>query len=106
MARASQPSYVESRPYTLPPALEELQGPDSGIVELPRSLAWSGKRTYDAGDQQQAARMYKIVLEEAQQVDQLRRYVNGGLLRHLWRNMALARPVRKLWEQRFPELAL
>ena len=50
--------------------------------------------------------MYKIVLEEAQQVDQLRRYVNGGLLRQLWRNMALARPVRKLWEQRFPELAL
>ncbi len=77
----------------------------SGSWSFRRSLAWSGKRTYDAGDLRQAARMYKIVLEEAQQVDQLQRYVNGDLLRRLWRTMALARPVRSLWEQRFPELA-
>ena len=44
-ARGSR--YVDQRHYVLPDNLADLRGPDSGHVELARSLDWSGDSTYD-----------------------------------------------------------
>src|ERR1700722_6916289 len=35
------------RPYVLPQSLELLTGPVTGIVRLPRHLAWSGSAVYN-----------------------------------------------------------
>ncbi|MPZ26137.1 MAG: transcriptional regulator [Micromonosporaceae bacterium] len=87
----------------MPARLDDLQGPDRGVVTLPRDLAWSGCRAFDLDDEYDRAAMYKIVLEEGQEADQ-RRLLNWRLLRRDWRNLIQARQVRALWENRFPEL--
>lgn len=96
-------SVADVKPYAVPARLDDLQGPDRGVVTLPRDLAWSGCRAFDLDDEYDRAAMYKIVLEEGQEADQ-RRLLNWRLLRRDWRNLIQARQVRALWENRFPEL--
>jgi hypothetical protein len=96
-------TYAETRPYAVAESLEELRGPNEGILELPRELAWSGRRHFDLRDDDDRAAAYKIVLEEGRE-ERLRRYLNAGLLLRYWREILPARPVLALWEKRFPEL--
>lgn len=70
--------YAEARPFVVPDRLGELAGPTAGVVELPTDLAWSGLRTY---------------LKEA-------------LLRRAWPRLWLPVRIRRVWERRFPGLAL
>lgn len=96
-------SVADVKPYAVPARLDDLQGPDHGVVALPHDVAWSGRREFDLDDDYDRAAMYKIVLEEAQETDQ-RRLLNWRILRRDWRNLFPARQVRALWEDRFPEL--
>lgn len=96
-------SVADVKPYAVPARLDDLQGPDHGVVTLPRDVAWSGRREYDLDDDYDRAAMYKVVLEEGQEAD-LRRLLNWQLLRRDWRSLFPARQVRALWENRFPEL--
>jgi hypothetical protein len=96
-------SVADVKPYAVPARLDDLQGPDHGIVTLPRDVAWSGRREFDLDDEYDRAAMYKIVLEEGREADQ-RRLLNWRLLRRDWRNLFPARQARALWENRFPEL--
>jgi hypothetical protein len=79
---------------------------DRGLVELPSSLAWSGRRRYDLDTATDRLWLYKRVLEGAQTADDLRRFVNPALLRGMWASLPLSRRVRAFWEDRFPELAI
>jgi hypothetical protein len=96
-------SVADVKPYAVPVRLDDLQGPDHGMVTLPRDVAWSGRREFDLDDEYDRAAMYKIVLEEGQEADQ-RRLLNRRLIRRDWRDLFPARQVRALWEDRFPEL--
>jgi len=96
-------SYAETRPYEVAGSLEELQGPEHGVVALPLELAWSGRTEFDLDDDYDRAAAYKIVLEEGAG-RHLRQLINGRLLVEHWREVLPARPVRALWERRFPEL--
>jgi hypothetical protein len=96
--------YDQRRPWTVPDSLEELCGPTHGVVELPLHLDWSEQRVYDLGDPAQLGLMYEVVIREAMVVDDLRRYLDGPTLRSVWRRIFLPRPVRALWEGRFPGL--
>jgi hypothetical protein len=96
-------SYAEVRPYVVVGSLDELRGPEHGVVALPLELAWGGRTEFDLDDDYDRAAVYKIVLEEGG-VDHLRRLVNGRLLVEHWSEVLPARPVRVRWEQRFPEL--
>ncbi|MET8956064.1 hypothetical protein ACWEO4_42630 [Streptomyces sp. NPDC004393] len=89
----------------LPASLEELSGPDSGSVELPLHLAWSGLTRFDLDDEQLLVGLYRIVLTNGLRED-LTRYLNADLLLRHWPRLriALGRPVRTCWEQRFPQL--
>jgi hypothetical protein len=98
--------YATSRPYMVPVSIDELVGPTGGLVELPSSLAWSGRCRYDLHTATDRLWLYKRVLEEAQTADDLRRFVNPALLRGVWASLPLSRRVRALWEGRFPELAI
>jgi len=98
--------YATSRPYLVRASLDELAGPTGGLVEMPSSLAWSGRRRYDLDIATDRLWLYKRVLEEAQTAEDLRRLINPSLLRGMWVSLPLSRRVRPLWEDRFPELAI
>lgn len=98
-------TYADRRPYTVAQHLDTLRGPTSGIVELPLRLDWTPNRTYDLDDNTQLRAMYPRVLREALREEDLDTFLNRDTLIDVWDQIHLPRPVRELWEKRFPELA-
>jgi hypothetical protein len=85
--------------------LAELQGPSGGTVELPLRLFWSAAdRRFDLSDPDMLRSMYEKVLREAIRTEDLTRFLNGGTLRDVWRDLFLPRDVRRAWEDRHPVL--
>ncbi|MFL6072952.1 MAG: hypothetical protein ACJ73S_06085 [Mycobacteriales bacterium] len=95
--------YGQVRPYAVAPALDDLTGPTEGTVHLPIMLAWSGQRDFDVTDEADLRMLYQIVLQEGG-VSDFERYLNATTLRRVWPELFLPLRVRRLWEQRFPEL--
>ena len=86
-------------------SLDDLCGPAEGIVELPLRLFWSSQdRSFDLGEPHMARSLYETVLREVSRPDDLVRYLNGGMLIRLWRELFLPKGVRRAWEDRFPVL--
>jgi hypothetical protein len=67
----------------LPSSLEDLRGPAVGEVELPLHVAWSGRRVYDVGQEDQRPVLYALLLAEAQRED-LERFVQSESLVSIW----------------------
>lgn len=89
----------------LPESLDDLTGPDRGIVQLPLHVAWSGQTEFNLGLPKACMHMYRIVLAEGQRAD-VAAYLSRDLLVRQWpvlRNL-VGRTVRKVWEAAFPEL--
>ncbi|MGA4726055.1 hypothetical protein ACWEOS_01310 [Micromonospora taraxaci] len=100
---ASRPhGYV--KPVVVPETLDQLRGPTSGVVDLPRHLKWSGNSRYDLAHPGRISDLYRTVLNEAASPTDLYAYVNRDSLIQLWSSMWLPQPVRRAWEERFPEL--
>lgn len=98
-ARQRQP-----RPVVVPDSLDDLQGPGSGVLELPITLFWSRPdRTFNLADRYQAIDLYLAVLDRGS-VDELATYLNGRLLVELWPDLRLTRAKRLPWQARFAEL--
>jgi DNA invertase Pin-like site-specific DNA recombinase len=97
--------YGERRPVLVADSLAELTGPTAGVVELPKHLDWSGSPSYNLDTPGRLAELYKTVLAEATRVDDLRTWLDGERLLQLWAELWLPPKVRRLWEERFPELA-
>jgi hypothetical protein len=98
-------SYGDRKPYVVAERLDDLCGPTEGTVNLPQHLDWSGNASYDLDKPTRLASMYRTVLNEASSVDDLRAWIDGQMLAHLWPTLWLPPQVRRLWESRFPELA-
>lgn len=96
--------YADLRPYMVPESLSELAGPTSGIVNLPLSLDWSQQRRYDLSVDKDRRRLYETVIREAMNVSELRRFLDAGLLLHLWPSLRLPVRAKSLWQERFPQL--
>ena len=88
----------------LPSTLESLAGPGGGVVELPVDLAWSGDRSFDLADAGQRYLYHMTVLTSAVTREHYTRWLNAGLLRGDWGRLRLPRPLREIWQERFPEL--
>lgn len=99
-------TYAENRPYLVPETMEELAGPLTGIVMLPERLDWSERAEFRLDDPAERNLMYERVIREATRPDDLRTYLNGEVLRDVWRSLYLPVRVRRLWEVRFPDLGL
>lgn len=67
----------------LPARLEDLHGPERGVIVLPRHLAWPGMREFDVTDDRLRRSLYGIVLTQGRRND-LARFVNARLLRQDW----------------------
>jgi hypothetical protein len=98
-------SYGARKPYVVADRLDDLHGPTAGTVELPAHLDWSGNARYDLDKPARLASMYRTVLNEAGSIDDLRQWLDGRVLARLWSTLWLPPPLRRLWENRFPELS-
>jgi len=89
------------RAARLPGSLDELHGPEQGVVVLPRHLAWPGLREFDLSDDRLRRSLYGIVLTQGRRND-MARFVNARLLRADWPllRISLDRKVRKSCERR------
>ncbi|HZC41770.1 MAG TPA: hypothetical protein VE343_13925 [Streptosporangiaceae bacterium] len=85
----------------LPASLDELHGPEQGIVVLPRHLAWPGLREFDVSDDRVRRSLYGIVLTQGRRNDTAR-FVNARLLQQDWPvlRQGLDAKVRKVCERR------
>lgn len=96
--------YAEAKPYALPTALDELSGPTSGTLELPRHIDWGPRYVYDLGDEADVIVMYERVIRESQSPADLIELLDAATLRRLWPALFLPGPARAAWQRRFPEL--
>ncbi|MFC4066319.1 hypothetical protein [Actinoplanes subglobosus] len=97
--------YGDRKAYVVADSLAALAGPTRGVVTLPPHLDWSGRADYDLSRPARLAGMYKVVLSEAGKVKDLCDWLDGDLLVRLWPTLWLPPQLRRLWEERFPELA-
>jgi hypothetical protein len=97
-------TYADRRPYVLPVSLEDLAGPDSGLVRLPAALGWTGRRCYDLDESSDARVLYERVIVEAFDVDVVVRVLDAARLLAAWPHLYLPAQAKRLWEERFPEL--
>ena len=67
----------------LPARLEDLHGPERGVIVLPRHLAWPGMREFDVTDDRLRRSLYGIMLTQGRRND-LARFVNARLLQQDW----------------------
>jgi hypothetical protein len=67
----------------LPASLDDLHGPERGIIVLPRHLAPPGLREFDVADDGPRRSLYGIVLTQGRRND-MARFVNARLLRQDW----------------------
>lgn len=88
----------------LPPSLDQLVGPAEGVVELPVDLAWSGDRRFDLSDPMQRYLYHMTVLTAAVTREHYTHWLNASLLCGDWNRLRLPRPLREIWQERFPEL--
>jgi transcriptional regulator with XRE-family HTH domain len=97
-------SYAERRPYVVADSLDDLRGPSSGKISLPRHLDWSGSPHYDLDKPGVLASVYQTVLSEAASVADLNSWIDRDALVAMWPNLWLPPKIRRIWKERFPEL--
>jgi hypothetical protein len=97
--------YAERRPYVVPRVMSDLTGPTHGIVTLPAGLGWTGRTSYNVDDEADRAVLYERLLVEATTLADVTRRIDETMLRALWRRLFIPHVVRRLWEQRFTDLA-
>ncbi|MFF3856330.1 hypothetical protein [Micromonospora sp. NPDC002575] len=93
-----------AKPVVVPDSLDRLDGPTSGVVDLPRHLKWSGNARYNLANPGRVLDLYRTVLNEAAAPEDLHTFLDCQTLIQLWPSMWLPPSVRKAWEDRFPEL--
>lgn len=101
MDTGSLPSRWDSYARRLPSSLEDLRGPAAGVIELPLHVAWSGRRVYDVGREDQRLVLYALLLAEAPRED-LERFVHRESLVSMWPRLRrlLGPHARREWERR------
>lgn len=93
-----------ARPVAVPDDLGSSREHETGVVELPLHIRWSGPhRVYDLGDPDDMRRVYEQVLREGTEED-VRRFVDLGRLLEVWDDLVLPRHVRRAWAERLDAL--
>lgn len=104
-AERNPPVRGYAKPVVVPDRLDLLAGPTSGVVHLPRHLKWSGSARYDLDQPGRIADLYRTVLNEAATTADICGHLDQATLMRLWPSLWLPMPVRRAWEDRFPQLA-
>jgi hypothetical protein len=96
--------YEHTRPIAVPDDIDELVGPQDGLVELPLRVDWTPRRTYDLSKASSLRSLYETVLRFAVRVEDVTAFVNRSRLVATWRQLRVPARIRQVWEERFPEL--
>lgn len=96
--------YGERKPYIVADNLDDLRGPTSGKISLPRHLDWSGSPHYNLDNPGTIASVYQTVLSEAASVADLNTWLDRDTLLRMWPTFWLPAPIRRIWKEKFPEL--
>lgn len=92
------------KPYAIVDDLDQLRGPDGGVVELSHSVLWApGGPLVDLDEAGGPGLAYRSVLAEGT-VEDLIMVLNRDLLIAIWPDLLLPRRLRDMWEERFPML--
>lgn len=93
------------RPFAIPNALNELRGPYSGPIVIPRSVYWATPDpiVIEASNDADLKMFYPETLGVARYKD-LIQIINKEHLIRLWPNLIWDRVIRQAWESKFPEL--
>jgi hypothetical protein len=93
-----------AKPIVVADDLALLRGRTTGLVTLPRHLDWSGSADYDLDSPGRIVDLYRTVLIEATKPADLHAYLDQATLSRLWPSLWLPPDLRRVWEERFPEL--
>lgn len=97
--------FREVKPFAVVERLDQLHGPDGGMVGLPHSVLWApGGDQVDLDEPGGTALAYQSTLAEGR-IEDLERVLNRRRLIRVWSQLMLPSRLRVLWEARFPELA-
>ncbi|AQX81361.1 hypothetical protein BWO91_16580 [Plantibacter flavus] len=103
-AREARVFYEDIKPYDVPASLDELHGPEHGLLDLPITVYWGPASIVDLDTPGGIAKAYQAVLREGRVSDQIT-LLNQRRLVQVWPELLLPTRVRELWETRFPPLS-
>lgn len=95
--------YRDVVPYSVPSSLDALRGPSAGVLELPITVHWGPRKSFDLERPGLLRAAYRAVVREGTVADQ-EALLNAELLRRVWPELVLPDRCRELWESAFPEL--
>jgi hypothetical protein len=101
--RKYEPSAIQ--PVIVASSLSELDGPTTGVVELPGRIDWTPANKYELDIPKRVQTMYRTVLQQARGVEDLR-FLNAVVLQSIWPGLQLPARIREAWEVAFPELVV
>ncbi|MGO3362311.1 MAG: hypothetical protein ACTIL2_07710 [Corynebacterium sp.] len=103
---ARRPLFRDSKEYAVPDSLEQLHGPEDGMFDVPLSIHWArpGGSTVDLASRGGRSIAYSAALAEGT-IEQVCSIINRDHLVADWPTIPKAIRIRRLWEERFPELA-
>jgi hypothetical protein len=96
--------YADHIPYDTPDSLEDLQGPTSGVVTVGPHIDTSLNPVYELRDQDRLQSLYSRVVRSGSASDQVK-FLDRRVLLRTWPSLNLPVRCRKIWEQKFPDLA-
>ncbi|MCU1482256.1 MAG: hypothetical protein JWQ19_3042 [Subtercola sp.] len=95
--------FQDVKPYDAPARLDELRGPATGTVQLPRWVYWGPNSVVDLDTEWGVIKAYQATIQEGSTEDQVQ-ILNRDVLISVWPELRMPPRVRQLWEGRFPEL--
>jgi hypothetical protein len=100
------PSRYADAEARIPASLDDLRGPDRGVVHLPNRLSWSGPADFDVTDARQRLTLYTLLLDCGQR-DDVCTLMHANLLAGDWASIRrlTSRELVGIWERRLPQLA-
>jgi hypothetical protein len=104
MSESTRVLYRDVKPYAIPARLEDLRGPDDGLLELPVNVYWGPNPIVDLTTDDGIFKAYETVIQEGRASDQ-ERLLNRALLIRVWPELMIPDRARRTWEARFPTLA-
>lgn len=96
--------YRDLVPYEAPASLDALRGPALGMVELPITVYWGPRAVFDLENVGERRMAYRALVREGT-LEVQEALLNADLVRATWPDLVLPDRCRRLWEERFPELA-
>lgn len=97
--------YRNTKVYAVPDSLDDLRGPNGGMLDVPQSIHWAkkGGSTVDLSTPGGRSIAYGAALGEGT-IEDVCSIINKDHLIADWPRIPKAIRTQQLWEDRFPEL--